>query len=125
MPDRYHDINIELAQITNNLEKVQQETEKLVGQELIDNLQKQYNLLNREIDLTAEKIGIARQEQEELAGKLANDGVTFNKDGTIANYEQAYMMQLAYVNSVIDHYNSLSADGQEAYQSTLDQAKAD
>lgn len=87
--DRYHDINIELKQIANELEKVQEEQDKLVGSDLIANLQRQYNLLNREIDATARKIGIARGEQEELQSKLAGQGVNFNEDGTIANYAEA------------------------------------
>lgn len=87
--DRYHDINIELKQIANELQKVQEEQENLVGSDLIANLQRQYNLLNKEIDATARKIGIARGEQEELQGKLAGTGVKFNEDGTIANYAQA------------------------------------
>ena len=87
--DRYHDINIELKQIENELKKVQDEQDNLVGSDLIANLQRQYNLLNKEIDATARKIGIAKGEQDELQAKLAGYGVNFNKDGTIANYAAA------------------------------------
>lgn len=87
--DRYHDINIELKQIANELQKVQDEQDNLVGSDLIANLQRQYNLLNKEIDATARKIGIAKGEQDELQAKLAGSGVNFNKDGTIANYAAA------------------------------------
>ena len=87
--DRYHDINIELKQIENELKKVQDEQDNLVGSDLIANLQRQYNLLNKEIDATARKIGIAKGEQDELQAKLAGYGVNFNEDGTIANYAAA------------------------------------
>lgn len=123
--DRYHDINVELKQIANELEKVQDEQEKLTGSDLIANLQRQYNLLNKEIDATARKIGIARGEQEELQGKLAGSGVRFAADGTISNYAEAWDAQLAYVNSVIDKYNGMSAKAQENYQETLEKAKND
>lgn len=122
--DRYHDINIELKQIANELQKVQDEQDNLVGSDLIANLQRQYNLLNKEIDKTAEKIGIARDEQNELQGILSGNGIKFNADGTIANYAEAWDAELAHVNSIIDKYNSLStADAQEKYQETLDKAK--
>lgn len=123
--DRYHDINIELAQVNNNLEKVQKETDQLVGQNKIDNLRKQYTLLNQEIEKTAEKIDIAKDEMSELQDKLNANGVQFNKDGTIANYAAAYDAQLAYVNSIINQYNGMSEAGQEAFQKTLDKAKED
>ena len=87
--DRYHDINIELKQIANQLDKVKDNTDNLVGSDLIANLQQQYSLLNKEIDATARKIGIAKEEQDELQAKLAGQGVNFNKDGTIANYAEA------------------------------------
>ena len=87
--DRYHDINIELKQLENELRKVQREQEKLVGSDLIANLQRQYSLLNEQIDATARKIGIAKEEQDELQAKLAGQGVLFNADGTIANYATA------------------------------------
>ena len=121
--DRYHDINIELKQIENELKKVQDEQDNLVGSDLIANLQRQYNLLNKEIDATARKIGIAKGEQDELQAKLAGYGVNFNEDGTIANYAAAWDAQLAYVNGIIDKYNAMDANAQEKYQETLDNAK--
>lgn len=123
--DRYHDIEIDLKKVANEMQKVEDAQDKLVGQDLINNLQKQYNLLNKEIDLTAQKIGIAKEEQDDLRARLANKGVMFNSDGTIANYAQAYDKQLAYVNSIIDKYNAMDAKGQEAYQETLDKAMDD
>ena len=123
--DRYHDINIELKNISNNLEEVQAKTDRLVGQSKIDNLADQYKLLNDQIDATGEKIDIARGEMSELQAELAGKGVNFNSDGTIANYAAAYDAQLAYVNSIVSKYNGMNAKQQEAYQSTLDKAKED
>ena len=123
--DRYHDVNIELKQIANELEKAKEEQDYLAGTELIENLQRQYNLLNKEIAKTAEKIGIARGEQEELQNELSGYGVTFNADGTIANYAEAWDNQLSYVNSIIDRYNELDDAGKEKYQDTLNKAKED
>lgn len=123
--DIYHDVNVELGKISSSLDKVQASTDQLVGQSKIDNLAEQYALLNAQIDTTAEKIDIARGEMSDLAKDLAGKGIQFDKDGTISNYAEAYNQQLAYVNSVIDRYNSMSAAAQEAYQDTYDKAKED
>lgn len=123
--DRYHDVNVKLKQISNSLDEVQQQTELLTGQSYIDNLAKQYGLLNKEIETTAEKIEIAKDEQAELQAELAGQGVTFNSDGTIANYFSAYDAQLAKLHAVEDRYNSMNAAQQEKYQETYDKAKED
>ena len=123
--DRYHDVNVKLKQISNSLDEVQQQTELLTGQDYINNLADQYGLLNKEIEKTAEKIEIAKGEQAELQAELAGKGVTFNSDGTIANYASAYDAQLARLNAIEDKYNSMNADQQEKYQETYDKAKED
>ena len=121
--DVYHDINIILKQISTELDRLEKQEEKLVGQDLIDNLNEQWDRLQDTIGATNEKIKIARGEMSRLQGELGAKGVTFNPDGTIANYAAAYDQQLATVNAVINHYNSLSADAQEGYKDTVEQAE--
>lgn len=121
--DVYHDINIILKQISTELDRLEKQEEKLVGQNLIDNLNEQWGRLQNTIDATNEKIRIARGEMSRLQGELGAKGVTFNPDGTIANYAAAYDQQLATVNAVINHYNSLSAEAQEGYKDTVEQAE--
>ena len=123
--DRYHDVNIALEQISTTLGRLQKQQDKLFGQDLINNLNKQLATLNRQIDKTNEKIQIARGEMRELQGTLSGKGVAFNSDGTIANYAAAYQAQLAYVNSLISKYNAMSAEAQESYKDTVEQAKKD
>lgn len=121
--DRYHDVNVQLNLIGDSLDRLDKQSDKLFGAKKIDNLNKQLRLLNKEIEVTNQKIAIAKDESKELQGILGKQGVLFNADGTIANYAQAYDNQLAYVNSIIDKYNSMDAKSQEKYQDTLDQAK--
>lgn len=123
--DRYHDIDIILKQIQNDMDKLDKQKDKLFGQDLIDNLNKQLALLDDQIDATNEKISIANGEVSELQSKLAGKGVTFNADGTIANYASAYQAQLAYVNSLIAQYNSMSAEAQEGFKDTVEKAQED
>lgn len=121
--DRYHDINIILEQISTNLDRLQDQKDKLFGQDLLDNLNKQLQQLDKQIDATRTKINIAQGEAAELRGKLSNYGVAFNNDGTISNYTAAYESQLAQVNSIIAAYNSMDAASQESYKDIVDNAK--
>lgn len=121
--DPYHDIDIIIKDISHDLDKLQKQQSKFFGQRLIDNLNKQYELLNKQIDATTQKLGIARQEQARLASELSDRGVRFNADGTIANYAQAYDAQLSYVNGIINQYNAMTAEEQEGFKKTLEEAK--
>ena len=121
--DRYHDVDIQLKQIKTDMDKLDKQKKKLFGADLIQNLNKQLSLLDKQIDKNNEKIGIARDEAAELRDKLSGKGVSFNSDGTIANYAQAYAAQLNYVNSLIAQYNSMSAEAQEGFKETVDNAK--
>ena len=123
--DIYHDINIVLSQISTELDKLDKQRKKLFGQDLIDNLNKQLGFLNKQIDATGEKINIARGEASLLKTQLLAAGVSFNPDGTISNYAQAYNSQLNYVNSLIAQYDNMSAEAQEGFKDTVEQAKKD
>ncbi len=121
--DRYHDIDIILKQISTDLDRLDKQKDKLFGKDLLDNLNKQLQTLDRQIDATNEKIRIAQGEAAELRNKLSRYGTTFNADGTIANYTQVYQSQLNYVNSLIAQYNSMSKEQQEAFKDTVETAK--
>ena len=121
--DIYHDVDIALKRINTRMERLGQANKKLIGNEWLKNMNEQFISLNDEITVTEEKIKIAEGEMNDLQNTLSGNGVTFNANGSIANYAEAYDAELARVNAVISHYNSLSASGQEAYQATLDAAK--
>ncbi len=123
--DRYHKINTQITKVENQLKKVQSQQQKLVGAKLIENLNKQWNLLNTQVQNYNEKLRIAQGEQSELAAKLKKQGVVFNADGTIANYMEAFQAQENYVNGLINQYNRLSKKQQEVWDEnkTIDNAK--
>lgn len=123
--DKYHDVDVQLDLIDKDLDKLDKQKKKLFGQDLINNLNKRLGLLNKQIDVTNEKIKIARVETQELQDKLSGKGVAFNADGTIANYAEVYAAQLNYVNSLIAQYNGMSAEAQEGFKDTVEQAKED
>ena len=121
--DRYHEVDTQIKKVDNSIKQLQSQTKKLVGQSLIDNLNKQWQKLNDQVENYNEKLRIAQGEQNELRNKLAGQGVAFNADGTIGNYTQAFAAQQAQLNNIINYYNSLSSDGQKGYQATLDAAQ--
>lgn len=121
--DRYHKVNTQLAIVDKNLKKLESQEEKTFGTKLVDNLNKQLKLYNRQIDLTNEKIKIAYGEADELRNKLSQSGVKFNVDGTVSNYMESLQAQENYINSLIDKYNKMSAKQQESYKETIEQEK--
>ena len=124
-PDRYHKVDTQLSKIGNQLSKIQSQEKKLTGAELIANINAQLGQLDNRLDQLREKVKIAQGEAGELRDSLANQGVKFNDDGTIANYMEIYNAKVAYVNDLIEKYNGMSAEEQEAYKETVEQAKED
>lgn len=123
--DRYHNINIAIKQLATQFDRLGKAQDKLVGQDLINNLNQQLRILEKQIDAYQEKLALERQEVAELQGDLSGKGVTFNADGTISNYAESLKAQEDYVNSLIEKYNNMSAEEQEAYKEVVEQAKED
>ena len=97
--DLYHDINIEIQQLENSMSKLQDAQEKLYGKDLINNLQQQLDLLEKQEDAQRRKLAIAKQERDDLQDSLKAQGTTFNADGTVANYQALYNQKLAETNA--------------------------
>ena len=121
--DRYHDVNVQLEQIDEELEDIGRDQEKLFGKDLLNSLNKELKVLEKQRDVLQDKLDIARQEQKELQDTLSAEGVQFNQDGTIANYLSIMQQKEDEINALISQYNAMSAEEQEAFkESTLDPA---
>ena len=123
--DRYHDINFEIKAIENQLEKIQKVEKKLFGKDLINNLNQQINLLEKQIKTHQRKIELVKRERDELHNALGSQGVSFDASGAISNYNTALINKLKYVNSVISKYNAMSAEEQKSYKAVVEEAKKD
>lgn len=122
--DRYHDVNIKLKQVEEELNDLDKVQDKLFGADLIKNLNKQLDILEKQRDVYKEKLQIAKAEQKELQNTLKKEGVTFNNDGTIKNYMQILQAKQNEINRLITQYNGMSAEAQEKFkEETLDPAK--
>ena len=124
--DRYHDINFALEQIENELTRLGNKQKKLFGKDLINNLNEQLEILQKQIEAYRVKIKIAEQQRDEIQRSLRLEGVRFDKSsGAIINYSEILEQKLGYVNSVIDYYNGLTAEEQQTYKAVVEQAKED
>lgn len=124
VPDRYHDINIELEQINNKLKDLKNNQKNLEGQDLIDNLNQQLKILEQQEAAYKRKLALMRQEQKEVQTVLAGQGVTFDKDGRISNYSTIFNQKLAAIQSIQRQMQQApSKDQQDALQPLLDKAK--
>lgn len=96
--DLYHDINIEIQKLTTQIERLQKEQDKLVGQKLVDNLNAQTKALNAQADAIQRKIKVnAEYEKKYLQGLLAEQGVLFNEQGDISNYDEIFDTHYKYL----------------------------
>ena len=128
--DPYHDVNVQLKKVQDNLDKISKKQKKLSGQKLFDSMLKEASELERKVDKINEKIKIAKttdltQKKGQLNEDAKSAGVTvkYNKDGTIANYAKVMDEAQNNYNAVVEKFNGMSGDEQEGYQETLDAAK--
>lgn len=124
--DIYHDINIQISQLDRELERIQERQEKLTGKDLIDNLNKQLSILEKQKEAYKSKVTLAKMEADEMKNILKNQGVTFGEDGQITNYALAMEEMLHKTNEAIARYNNLSAEQQtESEKKIVEKAKQD
>ena len=122
--DRYHDINNTITQIDTKLKQVSQKQKKLSGKDLIDNLNEQLQILKKQVQAYKVKLKLEKQQVQELRASLGAEGALFDANtGALTNYNSLLETKLAALNSVIAHYNGLSADEQTTYKDTVEAAK--
>lgn len=123
--DRYHDINNELKKLNTQFERQDRITSKLTGKDRIAALNKQIELLDQQNARQQEKLNLLRQEQAELQNALKAQGVNFDAEGDITNFNAALQAKENYINGLINRYNSMSAEEQGAFKETIEKAKED
>ena len=123
--DRYEKVNTQLEDVENTLSRINKEQDRSTGFELGDNLNKQNNLLEKQLNLTKQKYEIQKQEAKELRNELSKDfGVTFDGEGFINNYAATLKKLEGNVNSLIDQYNKATTeDAQEKLEKKIESAQ--
>ena len=105
--DIYHDINIELKDINRALERTQKTQEKLYGKELLDNLQKQSDLLDEHIKKLREKEALQKADLKNKQAELKTLGLTFDEYGHITNYLEKLTAHQNKINKLTEEYNAI------------------
>lgn len=118
--DLYEKVNVQLGKTAKALSKIQGQTERLTGLDLVKNLVNQTKLLNKEIGYTNDKLKIMYGEQSDLQNKLSSTyGAKFDSEGVLTNYSDIFDKELARANKVLT--NKKSTDKQrEAAQKRWD-----
>ncbi len=112
--DRYEKVNTQLDAISANYEKINSEQERLTGDKLAKNLQKQNELLLRQIELYQEKLKIQQQEAEEVKNKLSSQfGITYDSEGFMTNYAKVHQQLIDEVNRIGNQYAGLGSEEAE------------
>ena len=122
--DVYHDINLELQKQEDILDDIQKEQKKLVNRDRLKNLEKQNVQLQKQKSLLDQKSGIAATELVRLKNELVADlgnGIQFDSNGQIANYNKALDEARDNYNKSIDDYNRQVWAAEEAYNRYVDQ----
>ena len=121
--DRYQLVNVQLKEISKELTKLDKQKKKLLGGDLVKNLNKQINYLNDQISVTEAKLKIAEKERAEKAKTLSGYGAKFDEQGNVYNYETIFKQEQARLNKVYAKYNKMSKAQQEKYESTVKSAE--
>ncbi len=123
--ERYHDINLELEKLDEQLSRIQRDQDKLAGDDLLANLNDQLDVLEKQKAVYENKIRLEKDEANELRNVLSAQGATFDSEGYLTNYTNILQVKMDQVNNLIDLYNSLSADEQKTFKDVVERAKKD
>ena len=121
--DIFHDINVEIEKLTRNYDRLTKAREKMVGGDVVDALNEELDLINQQNQAQRAKLEIAQQDATRRRSDLADYGVQFNTDGTIANYNDILNKYQAAANASgkdedKEAYENLKSD-LEAYEDLL------
>lgn len=123
--DRYERVNTMLEDAENRYDRLNADRERLTGFDMADDMEKEVELLNRQIALHQEKLKIQKEEAQELRDELSSQyGITFDAEGFITNYATTHDRLVNEVNSLINQYNNTTTEeGQEALEEQIEDAQ--
>lgn len=104
--DAYYNLNREISDVDNALDMNAARQEHARGQDQIDLLEEQIDLLKQKQDLNKQQQANAKNDAEDLKKQLSQQGVKFNKNGDITNYE-------ALIKQLTNKANSLVGDDKD------------
>lgn len=121
--DRYRNNTVKANKLANSMTKLKKQQERLTGKDSLKNLQKQLEILEKQKEVIKERLGLQRDEQNELANNLKKYGATFDEDGTLNNYFTTHDKILKEYNDKVAQWNQMTAEQQESNKDYLNNAK--
>lgn len=123
--DRYEKVQTALDEVDSQINKLTVDQDRLMGNNWIENLEKETGLLQEQIPLYEEKLRIQKEEQQELQKQLAdNYGARFNDIGLLQNYAEIHKRLEKDVNDLINRYNATGdEEGQNALEKQIESAQ--
>lgn len=104
--DRYWEIKKAIDMLDLSISRLEKDQKNLHGQELINSLKKENELLAEQKANYEALYKMQQEEQAELQAKLAGSGVIFDASGAITNYAQATAAALAQYTAAVNAYNA-------------------
>ena len=104
--EAYYSLNREISDVDNALDMNAAKQEHAKGQDQIDLLEEQIDLLKQKQDLNKQQQANAKNDAEDLKKQLSQQGVKFDENGDITNYE-------ALIRQLTNKANSLVGDDKD------------
>lgn len=108
--NRYKDLENAIKQLDETLEDIDKRQSHLFGQELIDSLKQENELLDQQKAKYEELYEAQKKQVGELMGQLQNYGASFDASGALQNYAAITNAQLGAYNSAVQQYNAGALD---------------
>jgi len=108
--DPYYNINKTIAELVVNFDKLSEAQKKLIGSGLISNLNKQLDIIAKQVKAEKDKYELQKLNEKQLQKSLAKEGLKFDKEGNISNYESRIKAAEKKVEVEIDRYNKLKTE---------------
>lgn len=123
--DRYQNVNAHLDRLSGSFEKVADEQDRLAGKDMLENMEKQVELIQQQAEWHQKKLEIQQQEAAELQKELSDEyGITFDEDGFMQNYEAMFNKFKDDYDALVDKYNAATTEeAQEKIKEEMDALK--
>ena len=113
--ERYHEIDNTIDDLADAYERLNKEEDRAWGQNRINAMKAQTNVIKDQISAIKSKIDEARKYKQEDLQAALDAGWTFDPTtGNVNNYEEFMSAQVDKYNDAIKAYNNMDADAQEA-----------
>lgn len=119
--ERYHKNNETLSRVSEQLDKIEKQKERVYGAKYIDRIDEETEALKRQLEAQQALYDEANKYIAADKVDVAKYGATFDQDGTIVNYEEVMRNIIDEYNRAIDVYNN--SDQEEGAKKALEAAE--